>query len=186
MLRDYEAEVETLLELLDDKLQGLVEELCRLPGATLISPDNLDGQYISPDLFEKYLAQSYRLTHKMSKQAGKDLVVHVGGPMKHIVSLLAEAGVDVIEGVSGPPQSDLPLDQARQLAGQELTLWGGIPQDWLLKATAIEAFEDGVEQVVEAVLRDGNAILGVADRVPVAAEVDRLQRLQAMVESFTG
>ena len=186
MLRDYEAEVESLLELLDDKLQGLVEDLCRLPGATMISPDNLDGQYISPDLFEQYLAHSYRKTRKLLKQAGKELVVHVGGPMRHIVSLLEEAGVDVIEGVSGPPQSDLPLDQARQLAGPQLTLWGGIPQDWLLEATAIKAFEHGVERVLETVLRDGNAILGVADRVPVAAEMDRLQRLQTMIENFTG
>lgn len=186
MLHDQEADVVRLLEVLDDKLQQLVDELCALPGAVMISPDNLDGQYISPDLFRQHLEHSYRKTQKLLGQAGKGLVVHVGGPMRHIVSLLAEAGIDAIEGVSGPPQSDVPLDEARKLAGPGLTLWGGIPQDWLLEATALETFETGVEEAIAAVVRDGNAILGVADRVPVAAQVDRLQSLRPMIDAQRG
>ena len=40
--------------------------------------------------------------------------------------LLAEAGVDGVEGIAGPPQSDITLAEARQLAGPGITLWGGI------------------------------------------------------------
>jgi hypothetical protein len=181
MLVDYEEEVDRLLAILDGKLQTLVERLSSHPGSILLSPDNLDGQYISPDLFERYLKQSYRRTSQTAEEAGKPLVIHVGGPMKHLLGGLSETGVDVVEGVSGPPQSDVPLPDARQIAGPDLTLWGGIPQDWLLETTPVEDFRAGIERVIGEGISDGNAILGVADRVPAAAEIDRLEMLQDLI-----
>jgi hypothetical protein len=184
MMADHEKEVDQLLNILDGKLQTIAEELSFLPGDVLLSPDNLDGQYISPDLFDRYLSRSYRSTSQTAHQAGKSLIVHVGGPMKRILSKLAESGIDAVEGVSGAPQSDVPLPEARLQAGPELTLWGGIPQDWLLETTPVEDFKAGVERVIGEILNDGNTILGIADRVPVAAEVDRLEMMGELIQGI--
>jgi hypothetical protein len=185
MLRDFEDQIDRLLSMLDKQMHLLVGKLVNLPAAVMLSPDNLDGQYISPDLFERYLKPSYRQTKTILNGTGKSLVVHVGGPMKRLLKPLADAGVDVVEGVSGPPQSDVPLEEARVLAGPDLTLWGGIPQDWLLEATTEEEFRAGVSKAIEEVLADGGMILGVADRVPIAAELDRLEQLGSMIGSYT-
>ena len=182
MLQDYEREVDQLLQILDAKIQSLVDVLAEMPSSTMFSPDNLDGQYISPDLFARHLTPSYSLSCQRAHSARKSFVVHVGGPMEHLLGPLAAAGVDMVEGVCGPPQSDAPLPEARRKSGPELTLWGGIPQDWLLETTALDEFRAGVEQVVDTVADDGNSIIGVADRVPVAAEIERLGMLKSLIK----
>ncbi|MGD2058817.1 MAG: uroporphyrinogen decarboxylase family protein [Anaerolineales bacterium] len=183
MLGDHEQEVDRLLAALETNLRGLVKKCADVPGSVLFCPDNLDGQYISPDMFARHLAPSYIETSNAAHAAGKSLCVHVGGSMKRLLKPLAEAGVELVEGVCGPPQSDVPLPEARARAGSDLILWGGIPQDWLLEATPAEIFEDGVAEVIDHAMKDGKTILGVADRVPVAAHVDRLETLGELVRS---
>jgi hypothetical protein len=181
MLRDFKPEVDRLLEILDGQVQDLLRELVSLPASVFLSPDNLDGQYISPDLFDQSLRPSYAESSDVVHSVGKSLVVHVGGPMKRLLGSIAGSDVDVVEGVSGPPQSDVPLPEARTLAGPDLTLWGGIPQDWLLETTPEDEFKHGVTQVVHQAARDGNVVIGVADRVPVDSDIKRLEMLASIV-----
>jgi hypothetical protein len=176
-----EPEIPQINSVLEEKLQALVREIASVPGAVVLSPDNLDGQFIPPATFEEYLAGSYRQTAKVLHQAGKLLVVHVGGPLKHMLRPMVEVGIDVIEGVCGPPQSNLPLTQAREMAGPDVTLWGGIPQDFLLDMHDRAKFEAAVQQVAREAAGDGRIILGVADRVPTEAELDRLEAIPALV-----
>ena len=169
-----------MLAVLEDKVQALVDQVAALSGDLLLAPDNLDGQYISPRVFREHFAGSYRRTVEAAHRYGKPLVVHVGGPIRRILPLLAEAGVDGVEGIAGPPQSDATLAEARQLAGPGITLWGGIPQDLLQDIHAQEAFEAGVAEALRQAAGDSRMILGVADRVPVDAEFARLQALPGL------
>ena len=170
-----------MLAVLEEKVQGLAAQVASLPGELLLSPDNLDGQYISPRVFRDHFAGGYRRTAESAHQHGKPLMVHVGGPIRRILPLLAEAGVDGVEGIAGPPQSDVTLAEARQLAGPGITLWGGIPQDLLQDIHAREAFEAGVAEALRQATGDPRMILGVADRVPVDAEFSRLQALPGLL-----
>jgi hypothetical protein len=170
-----------MMAVLEDKERALVDQVAALPGDLLLAPDNLDGQYISPRVFREHFAGSYRSTVEAAHRHGKPLVVHVGGPIRRILPLLAEAGVDGVEGIAGPPQSDATLAEARQLAGPGITLWGGIPQDLLQDIHAPEAFEAGVADALRQAAGDSRMILGVADRVPVDAEFARLQALAELL-----
>jgi hypothetical protein len=174
--------VQEINAVLEAKLQPLVEQVARLDGELALSPDNLDGQFISPRAFQNYLADSYRRTAAVLHQGGKRLVVHIGGPIRHLLAPLAEAGVDGLEGVAGPPQSDLSLAEARQAVGPDLTLWGGIPQDFTLDTHERERLARAVAQAVQDARGDARMILGVADRVPVNADLDRLQEIPVLIE----
>ncbi len=176
-----EPAIAEIISILDAKLQNLVQEIAKLPGRVVLSPDNLDGQYISPKAFDKNLAGSYRLTAELLHKNNKLLVVHVGGPFKRLLAPLAEAGADCIEGIAGPPQGDAALSEARELAGADITLWGGISQDFLIAERTEEEFKDAVSAAVEEVQDDKRAIIGVADRVPVDAELDRLEVLSTLI-----
>jgi hypothetical protein len=90
--------------------------------------------------------------------------------------------VDGIEGVAGPPQGDVSLAQAREIAGPDLTLWGGIPQDFLVDMHSKEEFEAVVIQAVQEARGDSRMIVGVADRVPVDAELGKLEAIPALIE----
>jgi hypothetical protein len=173
--------VHEILTVLEAKLQNLVDEVAHLPGHIIFAPDNLDGQFISPGAFKKYLAGSYRQTTNVLHQHKKRLLVHVGGPIRHLLAPLAETGVDALDGIAGPPQSDASLAQAREIGGTNLTLWGGIPQDFLLKTHDSAAFEAAVTQAFQEASSDRRMILGVADRIPVNTELSRIKAIPTLI-----
>jgi hypothetical protein len=176
-----EPAVQEILVILEAKLHRLVEELARLPGEIVLSPDNLDGQFISPKAFQEYLAESYGRSAEILHRQDKFLLVHIGGPVRHLLPLLAASGVDGLEGIASAPQSDVSLTEARDIVGPELTLWGGIPQDYLLPTYDDASFKTAVQDTIQAVEGDSRMIIGVADRVPVAAEWNRIGTIQDLV-----
>ncbi len=173
--------LQQMLIVLENKLQLLVREICRLPGQIVLSPDNLDGQFISPRLFKRHLADSYHLSSRMLHRHDKWLLVHAGGPVAHLLAPLAEAGVDGVQGIAGPPQGNTTLAEARKIAGHGMTLWGGIPQDYLLPVHSEQALETAVQQATREAAADGRIILGVADQVPPAADLSRVQAIPALM-----
>lgn len=177
---------ETILELLailEEKVWACVREVAALPGDLAFAPDNLDGQFVPAPIFREHMAPAYRAAADELHRAGKRLVVHAGGPIRRLLPLLAEAGVDGVEGVAGPPQGDASLAEARQVAGPGLTLWGGIPQDFLLPTHDLSSFEAAVVLASGEAAADSRAILGVADRVPERAEVGRLRAVAGLLRS---
>lgn len=181
LLFDAQELVAEIMAVLEAKLQHLVEQVAALPNQFVVSPDNLDAQFISPLFFHRYLADSYRRTTDALHAADKTLLVGTGGPIARLLQPLAETGVDGVEGISGPPQSDAGLAEARQLTGPAFTLWGGIPQDALLPDFDRDQFEALVAQAAREASNDSRAILGVADRVPIHADLDRLKALPALI-----
>jgi hypothetical protein len=169
-----------LIAELENKLQHLVQELARLPGEVVHSPDNLDGQFITPPAFEEHLLPSYRATAETLHAVGKLLSVHAGGRVRGLLPGLAAAGVDAIEGICGSPQSDAGIAEARAICGERVTLWGGVAQDLLLAATEAGEFEEAARRVVAEVRQDPWAVLGVADKVPTAALPERLEALRRL------
>jgi hypothetical protein len=175
-----------MLGLLEEKLAALTDQIAGLKGDVLMAPDNLDGQYISPRVFREQMAGSYRHTSEAALGQGKPLVVHAGGPVRRLLPLLAAAGVDVVEGVAPPPQSDATLAEARAAAGPDLILWGGIPQDLLLPEHDESEFEAAVKGCALQAAQDGRMIIGIADRVPVNADVSRLQTITRLIAEASG
>jgi hypothetical protein len=170
-----------IIDTLEAKLQRFVRDVAQLPGQLVLSPDNLDGQFISPKACEQYLSTSYRRTTEALHAHGKRLIVHIGGPIRRLLGPLAQAGVDGFEGVAGAPQSDLSLTQARELVGPRPVLWGGIAQDYLLRTREQVEFRAAVAEAVREAQGDKRIILGVADRVPVQADLTRLRALPELI-----
>lgn len=174
---EAEAEIEAIVEVLETQVQALVRQAATLPGPVFVSPDNLDAQFISPAYFSHYLAESYAYSARLLHSQGKYLMAGTGGYIRRLLAPLARADVDAVQGISGPPQSDATLAEARAVAGPDLLLWGGIPQDALLADFPAAEFEAVVQQATREAAQDGRAILGVADVVPIAADIARLERI---------
>ncbi len=182
LLMDPSPVLREIIAGLEGKLQDFVRELASLPADLFFSPDNLDGQFISPPAFQEFLVDSYRRTAETLHQHSKYLMIHAGGPSAPLLAPLAAAGVDGVEGIAGPPQGDASLVQAREITGPDFTLWGGIPQDFLLATRDRQEFAAAVAQAIHEAQGDNRAILGVADRVPVDAELSRLEELPSLLE----
>ena len=175
--------ISEIVGILEETLQTFVQSLAHVPGELAYSLDNLDGQFISPKLYQGHMAASYRRTSELLHAHSKQFMVHIGGPIRHLAKPLADAGIDALEGIAGPPQGDLlPVDM-RELVGPDCVLWGGIAQDFLLNTHAEKDFIDAVQEAVQAAQNDSRFIIGVADRVPVDADLTRLEALSAMIEN---
>ena len=142
-----------------------------------VLPDNIDASFITPPYFEAYMADVYKNTASLTKKAGLDLMVHTGGPVAMLLEQIKDAGIHCLAGVSGPPQSDASLKEAREKVGPDMKLWGGIPQDCLIRTVSEQKFLSALEQAkAEA---DDKCIIGIADHVPVEASWERLKQTAA-------
>jgi hypothetical protein len=149
--------------------------LATLPGRVLLSPDNLDASFLSPSVFEREMSDSYTRLAALARDHGKATTVHIGGMIRPLLGALSDTGVHCLEGICGPPQSDASLSEARSQTNDRTVLWGGIPQDALLDGYDRAQFEALVGETRKEAEAAGNCIVGIADRVPVEAEVERIE-----------
>ncbi|MGO9307786.1 MAG: hypothetical protein ACLQDL_02035, partial [Spirochaetia bacterium] len=85
LLMEEPRAVHEIVHALELAFAGLVQEVSTLPGRIVFSPDNLDGQFVTPVAFAESLAESYRLTAEAAHAQGKLLVVHAGGPVRGLL-----------------------------------------------------------------------------------------------------
>jgi hypothetical protein len=167
-----------MLEIMEEKRKELIQNLASEYSRSLfLAPDNLDGQFISPAAFEKHLQSSYQEARETLHRHNNCLWVHIGGISKHLLAPLAGSGVDGLAGISGPPQSDATLSEARKASGPNITLWGGIPQDYVMPMVDRALLIESVEQSIAFSETDNRTIVGIADHVPVDAEFSRLKEI---------
>ena len=172
---DFPDLINKILQVLGDKYGRLAEEIAGLETDLVYFPDNLDGMFISPPVFEEHLQPVYSAVSEKLHGSGKHTVVHLGGMGRNLLAGLAASGIDCIQGVSGPPQSDADFSAARQATGNATVLWGGIPQDFVLSTHPIEELEKSVNNALKYAETDPRIIAGVADKVVPQADLDRLK-----------
>ncbi len=167
-----------LLGIMEVKRLKLIQQLAdRHAQSIFLAPDNLDGQFISPAAFENHLESSYKNTSEMLHQRDQYLLVHIGGISRHLLPLLGGCGIDALAGISGPPQSDAALPEARKATGPDIMLWGGIPQDYVMPMVDKSLLIESIEAAKAFAASDNRTIIGIADHVPVDAEFSRLKEI---------
>jgi hypothetical protein len=177
LLAEAPEEIEAIVGALRRARSDLLGRLCDVGNPIFYSPDNLDGQFVSPGLFDAYLADDYSQTVADLETAGKHLIVHAGGPIAPLAEAVARTGVHCVAGVAGPPQADLELAAAREKMGESVVLWGGIPQDFLLPETPESELDASVRAALDQARRDPRIIIGIADHVPPEMERNRMERV---------
>jgi hypothetical protein len=93
----------------------------------LISNDNMDSLFYPPRYFRDYCAPFFSEAARIVHRHGKVLVVHACGRNRLLLPLVAEAGVDCLEGITPAPLGDVDLARAREMARRPgFTVNGGI------------------------------------------------------------
>ena len=184
LLMDSVEKIEAALSLAGDQVSAITKTICEFREKyLLLSPDNLDAQFISPGFFEMYLSESYRSLTATATDNGHATVVHTGGPIGGLVPLLAETGISGLVGVSEPPQGDAGLSKIRKLSDGRLVPWGGIPQDLLMPTVDEAVAFEGVDAVLTEANECESVVLGVADHIPIEAKAERIMAVSARVRS---
>ena len=182
MMEDYPTEVNNLISVYHKKFVGVIKLLADSPADVIALGDNMDEVMISPKLFEKYAVGFYQDCKNALKDSGKILEAHWCGRTRHLLPMVPETGLDVVEAVVTEPMADIKLDEALAALDGKIALQGGIPAVMVCpNAVSQRDFENYIETVVLKQRGRPGFILGMSDNVPPNADFSRVELISKLI-----
>ena len=113
-LIDLQAELEELYKALLKQLRQRVEIVAAGPGRYVGVLENFTAETMGPMRFQKYHIPVYEELFPILQATGKIVGTHYDGKLHSCEDLIAAAPIDLIESLTGPPEGDMTLAEARQ------------------------------------------------------------------------
>lgn len=184
-LMDVPAQVEKLYQSLyafaKDKMWPV---LLDSPAEYIESNDNFSSLITNPRMFEQYCRPYFTEWGEALHRRGKILGTHIDGEPRALLPLLGPAKIDVAEAFTPAPMTTCTTPEARQLAGPDVIIWGGIPSAILTPDSMGEAeFDAFVVELLQQMRDDERFVLGVGDNVMPEANIERVRRVRGLVEA---
>ena len=158
------AELLEALEQRTERLLSLVEE----SPAEFISVGEIGGS-LTPEHFREYYLPFYRKYLPRLHEKGKicALDIRTSG-LKAFKDLIPQTGIDVIEGFSPSPVGDLPLEEALETWGRDITIWLNFPENVLFDGS--ESAEDYTINLLRSDPSGRSLIMGLTSVRPMKDE----------------
>ena len=116
---------------------------------------------------------------------GKFIASHTDGENIMLLEQYVKAGFDIADSICPAPLTKISLKETREIFGDQMTIWGGVPSIALLPASVSDRdFYRLVDETLEVIGRGDHMIISVADTLPPMADFDRLLYLKKKVEEF--
>lgn len=137
-------------------------------------------QNYSPAMYEKYIGSEIAQWCDIFRAAGdKKYIQHACGHVRHLIPLMKKSGVTAVESLSAYPTGNLELKEARELAGSDLGIIGGIEPIHFLDLTMKE-LESYVEQMIEEA-SGGPFVMANSDSCPPGVTVEKFKLVGEVV-----
>jgi hypothetical protein len=179
---DHPGEVSDLVESINACNLRVLDAIIDGPCEVLLVSDNYDAAVQTEELFTRYSRDYYREVARRVHGAGKWLAVHVDGEMRGALRRMAACGVDCIDAATPSPMFSLSAEAAREEAGDELILSGGIPATVFGGTGSEREFTRAVRGWLETRQRSARLILAAGDQVPPDAPRERIESLHRIVD----
>lgn len=177
-LFENEDRVEELVQALTDQQRRILALAARCPAQAIEVGGNYDEQMTPPPIFDRFFAPFYREARETLASTGKLLVVHGDGEMKVLLTKLMDCGVQVVEAITPSPMTSIDVRSTRELWGDRVAMWGGIPSVILTEVFSEAEFERYLDDLFQAVSStSGGFILGFGDNSPTDALFGRMVRV---------
>ncbi len=173
-LYDNPAQVQRLLELLDEQMLEILNQLAGFAWDYVEFPDNLHSLMTNPKLFAQYCLPAFQRYTEVLHGQGKIVGSHTDGEMKPLLGLLKESGLDVCESFSPQPLTDCTFEEAWTAWQGKPIIWGGVPSPILEETVGEQAYRDYVQQLLETA-GSGPVIFGVVDLFMRHNSIDRVE-----------
>ena len=181
---DYPDELSKAIDSINACNLRIVEEVIDGPFDVMFISDNFDSNVQNPRLFEEYVSSYYTEVAERLHSKGKYLAVHVDGEMKGCLANMAKCGVDCIDAATPTPMFSLTPAQARDEAGPELILSGGLPATVFGSVGTDEEFEHCVRSWLDTRNTSHRLIMAAGDQVCPDAPWHRIEMLPKLVEKY--
>jgi len=175
----FDEVIETMMEA-DDPIYEAIREA---PAEYVYFGENLSSDIVSPRLFRKYCFNYYKKRVEQLHAAGKKIYVHIDGRLRGLLKIVPQTGVDCVQSLTPAPVGDIPLEDFRKEAGQQVILWGGLPGVYFSTKYREELLLNTIYNIIRYYLTDCKFIVGVADQVPPDGDLNRVKKISKIVES---
>lgn len=183
--QDHREEVEGLMEAYSQSVEEAAKIIAASPATVVQSGDNMDQWTTSPPLFREYGLPHYQRIARILHGAGKIFQGHWCGRTGHLLPMVQEAGLDVIEAVTVAPMDNLTIPEALDLAGDHVVIQGGIPSVSMCEqGGSRDELRDYVEELLSQVPLGRRFVLGMSDNVPPDADFERVRIISDIVNSL--
>lgn len=123
---DHPDEMRELADVHTEKVLQAARQGAESDALVFITGDNLDSLFHTPRLVREFAFDFYRRLADVLHAKGKYLLSHACGQLRGLKRLLAETGVDGVEGIPHPPLGDLPLPEAQRDVHDGFIVIGGM------------------------------------------------------------
>lgn len=177
--------MEDLAKRLHPFCNKLFEAALNSPAEVILSGANYDFTFTTPEVVQNLVVPELKRQSEIVHKRGKFVASHTDGENKMLLDKYVEAGFDIADSICPSPMTSVSLKEVRDVFGDKLTIWGGIPSIALLKESVSDAdFYKIVDDTLEVIGRGDHMIISVADTLPPAADFRRLLYLKKKVEEF--
>ena len=183
-LHDHPDEMEHLYHLLAEHTMEMVKVAARSPAKLVAHGSHFDSQMTSPPLFAKYWVPYFQEASQILHEGGKVLTCHADSDISLLLELIVEAGFDMAECFVTAPMVPLTLDRAREVWGNRVIIFGGLPSVLLSEPYTDEDLENYMKYLFRTIAPGDAFILGVADNVMPEAKFERIVRVGELVEEY--
>lgn len=125
-LMEFPEEATVLMKIHEDAQLKCIEETLKYGVRVVMSMDNLDTMFHTPDYVEQYSSSYYIRASQLCHRYGGKFFIHACGQQKDNLKLISSYGVDGLEGVASPPLGDVTLEEAMLLTRDDFIITGGI------------------------------------------------------------
>ncbi|MDO9538376.1 MAG: uroporphyrinogen decarboxylase family protein [Thermoplasmata archaeon] len=176
-LYENESRLLRLVDAIERQQNEILSLAAQSPSQAIEVGGNYDEQMTPPPIFERFFSPFYKKAHEVLSASSKVLVIHGDGEMKKLLSLIKDCGVQVVEAVTPKPMTSIDIKQVRELWGDEVTLWGGLPSIIFTPVFTDAEFETHIEELFETIGEGKRFILGFGDNAPTDAMFQRIKRI---------
>ncbi|MBS3812896.1 hypothetical protein KGY64_03640 [Candidatus Bipolaricaulota bacterium] len=182
-LHKHKDRIERFLELAEEADRGAFEVIKNSPVDLVNLPTNLDGQLVSPPLFEKYILPHYLEYGSTLKDAGKFVYAHWDGRVKPLLPFAQQTGLHGIEALTPVPQGDMTIEEIDEALGDDMILLDGVPANYFLPYQYDEQLLiEETRRILEVL--GPNLILGISDEIPADGDINRVKIVSDIVEEY--
>ena len=182
MLHDRPSEVHRMLDVISAGEDEWTRITCETPGRIVILGDNVDRSLLPPPIFREYQIPYYRKRATQLKKAGKIVMLHMDGQLQGILPLMADSGLDVLDGLTPEPAGDFTPEEVREVLGDHLKCWCGVPASLFCDETPVAELRRMSRHIIDVL--GGRLVLNVADQVPPNADIEKVEAVSGLVKEI--
>lgn len=180
---DFPMEMRGLAEKVENFFDRVLDVISDSPSEVVLWGANYDDMITYPEYFEREIMPWLRKVSERLSAKQKIMISHCDGENQGLMDLIKASGIQVAEAITPYPMTKVPIEEYYQRWGDEITLFGGIPEILLLEENATDDdLDDYLDHLFKVVAPGRRLILGIGDTTPAHAKFERLVRIGERVE----